>query len=359
MKILCVIDSLCQGGAQRQLVELALGFNEKGHTVSFLIYRQIPFFNHLLDSAGILINYIQEPNYFKRFLKIRSFIRKGRYDSVLSFLESPNFYCELAGLPYRKWKLIVGERSANPNIYKSPRLIFFRWFHFFADYVVANSLSNIHIVKSINPLLPQSKTIVIYNSVNFEIWKPKPGYVPRRNGKLRLIVASAHRYLKNLDGLLEALKIISAAELKYLSIEWYGVSKDSSMIDAIQKIKKYNLSDVISLLPATSQIDKITQEADIVGLFSFHEGFPNTICEGMACSKPIVCSTVSDIPLLLSNNLNLLFDPKDYTSICNTLKYIIDLSNEELLEIGAQNYECAKLHFEKDNIINQYLKLLT
>ena len=90
MKILCVIDSLCQGGAQRQLVELGLGFNEKGHSVSFLIYRQIPFFNYLLDNAGISINYIEEPNYFKRFLKIRSFIRKGRYDSVLSFLPDIN-----------------------------------------------------------------------------------------------------------------------------------------------------------------------------------------------------------------------------------------------------------------------------
>ena len=38
MKILCVIDSLGSGGAQRQLVGLAIGFKERGHEVSFLVY---------------------------------------------------------------------------------------------------------------------------------------------------------------------------------------------------------------------------------------------------------------------------------------------------------------------------------
>lgn len=33
MKILCVIDSLGSGGAQRQLVSLAKGFKEKGNEV--------------------------------------------------------------------------------------------------------------------------------------------------------------------------------------------------------------------------------------------------------------------------------------------------------------------------------------
>lgn len=360
MRILCVIDSLRQGGAERQLVELALGFKEMGHDVSFLIYHHTPFFNHILDSSGILINFIHEPNHLKRFVKIRRFIRQGNYNSVLSFLESPNFICELAGLPHRKWTLVVGERSANPNIFKSPKLMIFRWFHFFADYIVANSFSNMQIVNSINPFLSQSKCKVIYNTIDFEKWIPGINYKPRRNDKLRLIVSSAHRYLKNLDGLLEALRMLTATELDCLSIEWYGVSEDSSESDAIQKIKEYGLENVISLLPATSQIIKITQEADVVGLFSFYEGFPNAICEGMACSKPVICSSVSDIPFFFTNNnKNLLFDPKNHNSICKTIRYILHLSNEELLRNGEQNYRFAKLNFDKSNIINQYLNLLS
>ena len=86
-----------------------------------------------LYEAGILISCIEEPNYIKRLFKMRHFIRKGNYNAVLSFLEGANFICEFAGLPFRKWSLVVGERSANPDIMRSLRLKFYRWFHVFRN----------------------------------------------------------------------------------------------------------------------------------------------------------------------------------------------------------------------------------
>ena len=38
MKILCVIDSLGSGGAQRQIVNLACGLKKKGHDVDVFVY---------------------------------------------------------------------------------------------------------------------------------------------------------------------------------------------------------------------------------------------------------------------------------------------------------------------------------
>ncbi|PKP40931.1 MAG: hypothetical protein CVT96_07360, partial [Bacteroidetes bacterium HGW-Bacteroidetes-13] len=96
MKILCVIDSLGSGGAQRQLVNLAIGFKEKEHEVSFLVYHNLNFFQKQLDEAQIKIHYIVEPNYLKRLLKFRKFLRRGNQDAVLSFLEASNFMCEIA-----------------------------------------------------------------------------------------------------------------------------------------------------------------------------------------------------------------------------------------------------------------------
>src|SRR5664280_841694 len=106
MKILCVIDSLGSGGAQRQLVNLAIGFKERGHEVSFLVYHRLNFYKESLEENNIPVYEIIEPNYLKRLLKMQRFIRGGGYDAVLSFLEAANFICELAGLPWRKWKLI-------------------------------------------------------------------------------------------------------------------------------------------------------------------------------------------------------------------------------------------------------------
>ncbi|CDS91584.1 hypothetical protein BN1088_1400001 [Sphingobacterium sp. PM2-P1-29] len=38
MRVLCVIDSLGSGGAQKQLVEIGKGLKEDGYEVEFLIY---------------------------------------------------------------------------------------------------------------------------------------------------------------------------------------------------------------------------------------------------------------------------------------------------------------------------------
>jgi glycosyltransferase involved in cell wall biosynthesis len=363
MRILFVIDDLGSGGAQRQLVELALGFRNSGHEVAFLTYSPQSFYYSYLKDAKISITCIISSSYIKRFLKMRRFIREGKYNAVISFLEGPNFICEVAGLPHRNWHLIVGERSSKPYIKKSFKLIIYRWFHLSADYVVANSYANMQIVKSVNPFLTYSKCKVIYNIVDFNHWNPAIDYFPRKDGKLKLVVAASHQKLKNLNGLVEAIALLSQYEKSLIEIEWYGDRIyeplfDNSLIEAKQKIKRYQLEQIISFYPATKDLNLKIQQADVIGLFSFYEGFPNVVCEGMACAKPIICSAVSDLPSLLSYDKNLLFCPKNVESIRSTLSYIIGLTNQQLISIGQLNIKIAKDRFNKDTIINNYLDLI-
>jgi glycosyltransferase involved in cell wall biosynthesis len=362
MKILCVIDSLGSGGAQRQLVELALGFKEQGHEVSFLVYHQLNFYKKILVENNILVFEIIEPNYLKRLLKMRKFIRGGGYDAVLSFLEAANFISELAGLPRRKWKLIVGERSANPNILKSLKLRAFRWFHLFADYVVANSYENMRMVRKINLLLPKRKCKVIYNMIDLEKWQPAADYTPRKEGKFRLVIAASHQYLKNLNGLVEAVNLLAEKEKDHLIIEWYGDKIkepffDNSFPEGLLKIKKYELDNIIKFSPAIKSINEKIQYADAIGLFSFYEGLPNAVCEGMALGKPVIISNVSDnASLIIENKGGFLFNPKEPESIAGAIRKLINLSNEELVKFGNFNRKRATELFNKTAIVNEYLK---
>jgi glycosyltransferase involved in cell wall biosynthesis len=358
MNILCVTECLGSGGAERQLVELSLGFQRRGHRVSFLTYHDDPFYKATLDNAGIPNNCIEEPGYTRRLLKMRRFIRDGGYDAVLSFLQSSSFICEVAGLPGRRWRLVVGERSANPNVRKHLRLRVYRWFHVLADMVVANSRANLRMVRSINPLLPDRKCSVVYNAVDLERWKPLAGYVPRRDGPFRVVVAAGHRYLKNLSGLLDALLLLDAGERSRLRIEWYGSVIDGSYDEAKRRIAREHLEDSIGLFPETHDITRAIQEADAVGLFSFYEGFPNAVCEGMACAKPVICSAVSDLPTLLSDTGNVLCDPNDPASIADALRRAIHLSDEDLRRIGAENRALAERHFAAETITSHYLEYL-
>src|SRR5690554_156774 len=99
-------------------------------------------------------------------------------------------------------------------------------------------------------LLSDKKLQVIYNLIDFEKWQPKPeNYIFRKNGKFNLIVVASHQYLKNLNGLVEAVNLLSDKEQSQLVVHWYGGERlDSSKNEALEKIKQYDLIDVFYLL---------------------------------------------------------------------------------------------------------------
>ena len=53
-RILCFIDSLGAGGAQRQLVNLAIGLKKRDYIVSFLVYHVDDFYLPILQENGIV-----------------------------------------------------------------------------------------------------------------------------------------------------------------------------------------------------------------------------------------------------------------------------------------------------------------
>ena len=358
MRVLCVIDCLGSGGAQRQLVNLAIGLKDRGHETSFLVYREEDYFKKLLDEAQIPVFALVQSNHIKRLVKMRRYIRSGNYDAVLSFLEAANFVCEIAGLPWRKWRLVVGERSTNPNILRSIKLRSYRLCHVWADYVAANSYMNTKLVRKINPLISAKKCHVIYNIVDLTQWIPPEDYMPRKGGEFKMLVAASHQYLKNLNGLVEAVSLLDTDEQQKLTIEWYGDEADSSKAEALKRINQEDLMSVFRFYPATLSISNKMQHADAIGLFSFYEGLPNAVCEGMACGKPIICSDVSDIPLLLSHSRELLFDPKDPLAIKNAISNLLKMEDAKLERIGQKNRDIAEQLFGRESILDRYCELL-
>jgi len=364
MKILCVIEDIGPGGAQRQLVNLALWLKGKGHHVSFLTYFHKDFYLETLKEAGINYNCLPIKNPIKRIIRFRQFIRSGKYDAVIAFLGIPAFLAEMAGVPRKKWKLIVGERSANPLILTSKKKKIIAFFHIFADWVVSNSRSNLSMVQKVNPFLKKKKCRVIYNAIDLKLFSPAKGFQFKNQKRLKIIVPASYRRLKNLLGLIEAVNLLSDSEKESLYIDWYGdksfnFQSDFSLSEAKERIKEYKLEAVFHLNGPTKEIHQKIQSADIVGLFSFHEGLPNAICEGMACGKVILSSTVSDIPGFISEGENgFLFNPKNVNEIASALRRIIATEPASLKLMGKKNRIIAENLFENQANFNEYIKLI-
>ncbi len=362
MKILFLIDDLRSGGAQRQMVALAKDFKTTGHEVSVLFYYPQYYYANYLEKLNVKVNCLHFQNTFKRIFLLRKAIRCTKPDAVIAFMGVPSLIAELASLPWKNWILIVGERSADPKILRSTKSKIIRYFHILADHIIANSYANIRIVKKVNPLIPEHKLKVIYNSIDLNEYHFDHNYIFKKNDVLRIIVPASYRSLKNPLGLIEAVNLLDIEARNKIIIDWYG-DKSNNKEKMIEKceylISKYHLENVIRFSDVRSDISILMQEFDAVGLFSFFEGLPNSICEGMACGKAIISSRVSDIPLIISEPSNgFLCDPQDIVSISNALKKAITSTAKELRQIGENNRLKAEQLFSNHNILEQYLKLI-
>lgn len=360
MKILLLISDLGSGGAERQLVTLAVLFKQKGFDVEFLIYHKSDFYKHILDEHYIKINKLNPKNNFDRIFQIRKFIRQSGCDVVISFLEVNNFLASIAAIGGKKWKLITSELSAKKSTFLTRRGKIFGWFQRYSDAIVCNSHNAKAMWQKYYPKY-KDKLSVIYNPVILQEITSK--YTPRQDGKLRVIVAASYQYLKNPIGLIKALALMKEEEREKIEVDWYGraeVTKGNTKAydESLEKIKANNLQNVIHLNEATKDIANKMNEADIVALFSELEGLPNAICEGMMLGKPIIMTRVSDYDRLVDETNGFLCDWNNPGSIKDAFQKAINLSNEAIIEMGNNSRKKALGLFSNERILELWLRLI-
>lgn len=360
MKLLLLISSLGSGGAERQLVTMGTLFHEQGLHVEFLVYHEDDFFKHILDEKGIKVNQLCPKNHIDRIIKVRRFIRKSDFDAVISFLEVNNFLASVSAIGGKRWKLITNELSSKMSTFNTPRSKVFNFFQRFSDTLVCNSHNAKLMWEKYYPKY-KDKLKVIYNPVLLPIITSE--YIPKRDGKLHIIVAASYQYLKNPIGLIKSLLLMNQENRSKIVVNWYGrieVSKGNTRAydESVGLIVENNLENVINLNGPTKDIANKMNEADVVALFSELEGLPNAICEGMMIGKPIIMSKVSDYADLVDDTNGVLCDWDNPESIKYALLDAMQWSVDELREKGINSKNKAENLFSSKVIINQWIKLI-
>lgn len=359
MKLLLVIPSLGSGGAERQLVNLAILFKQKGIDVEFVVYHEIFFYKYLLDEKLIVVNTITSSNFLERVLRVRSFIRKSKSDVVISFLETADFLNCLSVIGSKQWKVITTELSSKESTFNSFRGKVFCWFRRYSDFIVCNSYNAMSLWREFNPHY-SSKLTVIYNPVILP--RITTDYILKKDGRLNLVIAASYQYLKNPLGLIKALALMDIKTRDRIRINWYGrieiTEGDTAAFDESMKlIIKNNLESIIFLNESIKDIANKMNEADIVALFSELEGLPNAICEAMMIGKPIIMTRVSDYRNLVDETNGFLCDANSPESIKYALEQAINLSEKSLLKLGLSSKAKAERLFSPNAIVDQWIKL--
>ena len=359
MKVCCFIDSLGSGGAQRQLVNLAILLKGKGHEITFVIYRNDLFYKHYLDDAGIEVTYLLNTSNVERILAVRKYLRSYHGDVVISFLETSNFLACIAAIGRHKWRLITNELSAKEESFHGRKSKIYKWVERFSDLTVCNSQ---HAADMWADYYPQykSKLRTFYNPIIIPEMEDSSKKVDSR--RRRLVVAASYQYLKNPVRVVEAIGTLNDAEKAALKVDWFGrreveTGNSKAYNEAYALIQKKGLQNTIELHDETTDIYTEMMQADAVGLFSTVEGLPNAICEGMMLGRPIIMTRVSDYTNFVLPENGILCNP-DTPSIAQTLKTFLTLPDEKLQKMGQESMKLAKKLFDKESIVLQWQDVL-
>ena len=359
MKIALLIDSLGFGGAQRQMANLAAELKNAGHEILFVRYRSDDFYLPLLQKAQIQPVSIKGSNLVMRALKIRKTLRVYQPEAVISFMDASNFYAALASFEKHPWKLIIGERISNPDRFTSRKSKLLKWvMQNRADGICCNSKSAENLWRKYYPQC-EHKLCTIYNIVDV----PQISAEPTRDGKIRLLVAARYEKEKNLQGVNEAIKLLDDADKQKMELHWFGKANvgagpDSPLEKAKTAVQEYGLEKCVFLHPATDQIHQEMAKADFVALFSFLEGLPNGILEGMFLKKPIIMSKVSDYAVLVDEGNGFCCDPNSVEEIAAAIRSAIHTTPEQRQTMGEKSYQKIQEVCSREAVIGQWAQLI-
>lgn len=352
-RVLCLIDSLASGGAQRQMVGLANLLKGEGYQVKVVTYFDIPFYLPQLQGSRIDYEYVAcSTGLVDRLRRLDRTIKQFQPDVVVSYLDTPNILACLLHIANKsRWKLIVSERNTTQVLSRRERIKFS--LYRFADSIVPNSYSQRDFMaKHYSQYV--DKCHVITNFVDTEIFSP---WIKKTDSNVsRIIGVGRILKQKNIPMLIEAIK--NTIENGYnVRVDWYG-EKFDTYDECMRLINQYGLESVFQFHEPCNNIIEKYRESDLFVLPSIYEGFPNVLCEAMSCGLPVIATDVCDNGRIVQHEGNgYLISSNDTSKLTERLLQFMDLPLERRKSMGDKSRSIAVDMFSKESFVKKYIML--
>lgn len=361
MKILCVVDHFGSGGAQRQIVNLAIGLAARGHNVDFFVYhKEHNFFEHLLEEKNIRIYKIDIhktsiPSFLKALIQI---ITKNEYKAVISYLAIPSALCEIIKPFNGKHKLLVSERSNFLDEKSMLKSIMLRLLHTFSDHVICNSYTQASWIRKKFPWLKR-KTVSIHNGYDIALYQQRTISKTTHSG-LSLIGIGRLSPEKNIECLIHALVLFHQRNGWCPNVKWVGSLTHSADQAYVNRLKvlllQYSAVNEQWLFAGElSSVNDLISGSHALVLPSLYEGLPNVLCEALLLGRPVIASDVCDMPQLITNHYNgFLFNPHSSAALMSCIETLVRMPEDEyrLMCSNARTFACD--HLSIDRLVSEY-----
>lgn len=169
-----------------------------------------------------------------------------------------------------------------------------------------------------------SRTRVVGNGINLDVFRPLPDGPPRNPGQL-ITTLSSDAPLKGFRFLLDALAILRD---RGHDVRLKVIGQPGEQSDTHQRVARLALADRIEFTGrvADSDIARAYAEAQVAVVPSLYEGFGFPAGEAMACEVPVVSTTGGALPEVVGTDgtTGVLVPPSDGEAIANAIAGLLD-----------------------------------
>lgn len=340
-----------QGGAERQMSYLAVLLKNAGFDIRLIRFYDgdSAYESFLLENNVVIETLISGKKRINRILHIYKIIKNWQPHATIVYKDGTAIAACLAKL-FINFRLIVSERNTTQNLTIYERLKFLSYR--LATYIVPNSISQACFIKTHYKNLIK-KVKVITNYLPIELFR-----ISEIDRPIRVITTARIAPQKNVLNYLRAIKILKDEGIKAQFV-WYGKPESEEFFSSVMKLHKdLLLEDYIKFFSEGSKkISKEYEQSTHFCLPSSYEGFPNVLCEAMACGLTCTASNVCDNLEILSDK-RFVFNPNHPKEIAEALKFSMGLNLEEREKIAVRNRKRIEEICSPQKFLNSYLELI-
>jgi glycosyltransferase involved in cell wall biosynthesis len=303
--IFLLVRSLGTGGAERQLVQLALGLKERGYVVRVgVFYNEGPLLPDLESGEISVVDLGKKGRWdLLGFLfRVKHAIADAEPEIVYSFLGGANLIAVAALMLGRKFKLVWSIRASDMDLnqYEWTRRFSYRAECLFSDKVdliIANSFAGrTHAIsKGFSP----RRLAVVPNGIDTKRFHPDPLLRHRQRQQWGLsdkdVAIGVLARLDPMKGHRTFLKAAARIAQELPNCRFLCIGEGSEKAQLQRFAHNLDISDRVKFLGQTDDPVAALNGLDIYCSSSdYGEGFSNSVGEAMACAIPCVVTNVGD-----------------------------------------------------------------
>ncbi|MBQ2986540.1 MAG: glycosyltransferase family 4 protein [Tyzzerella sp.] len=354
-KIICYIDTLQLGGAERVMANLCNHLVEKGNDVVLIndLEPTKKLKEYEIDSRveRIFLDKCKSKNRvlnnIYRVIMLRKSIQEQKASVIISFLGPPNLRMLIATIGLRLKKIVSVRNDPKREYGVGVKKIVSNLLFGLADGVVFQTKE----ASEYFNITTQKKAAIIANPVKLSFFNQK-----QLEENDSIVVIGRLQPQKNPSLVLNAYRQIKE-EFPTTTLDFYGEGELKENL--IKTINRYGLQDNVFFHGQVSNTSEILASAKVYVLSSDYEGMPNALMEAMAVGIPIIstnCPCGGPKCLIENSEQGFLVNVGDANEIAEHLRIILsEKTLRDKMRVAARK---RAEDFKPEKIFKQWLEYI-